>query len=93
MSPLRQTPPNLQIVLDDDWPRYTRLLSKDCTVLSVVYLSDENYSALVRLATTRELAKVNGVAVAMLNTSQVRKMHDLSERKEHSPALQIVTLY
>ena len=93
MSPLRQTPPNLQIVLDDDWPRYTRLLPKDCTMLSVVYLSDENHCSLVRLATTRELAKVTGVAVAMLNTRPVRKMHDLSERKEHSSALQIITLY
>ena len=93
MSPLRQHPPNLQIVLDDDWLRYTRLLSKDCKVLSVVYLSDENHCALVRLATTRALAQVTGGAVAMLDTSRVRKLHDLSERREHSPALQIVTVY
>ena len=93
MSPLRQTPPNPQIDLDDDWRRYTRLLPKDCAVLSVVYVSDENHFALVRLATTGALAKVTGGAVAMLNTSRVRKMHDLSEWREHSPAVQIVTFY
>ena len=79
--------------LDDDWRRYTRLIPKDFAVLSVVYVIDQNHCALVRLATTRALAKVTGEAVAMLDTSRVRKMHDLSERREHSPALQIVTLY
>ena len=42
--------PSLQIDLEGDWRRYTRLLPKFCTVLDVVTIDGDDHGALVWLA-------------------------------------------
>jgi hypothetical protein len=82
--------PSLQIDLQGDWRRYTRLLPKDCEVLSVVTIAGEDHGALVRLASTGALVKVTGGEVTMLNQSRVRMKLELLERQLHSPVLEMV---
>ncbi len=82
--------PSLQIDLEGDWRRYTRLLPKDCAVLGVVTIAGDDYGALVRLASTGALVKVTGGEVTMLNQSRVRMKLELLERQLHSPVLEMV---
>jgi hypothetical protein len=82
--------PSLQIELEGDWRRYTRLLPKDCEVLGVVTIAGDNHSALVRLASTGALVKVTGGEVTMLNQNRVRMK--LLGRQQHSPALEMVAV-
>ena len=85
--------PSLQIDLEGDWRRYTRLLPKDCAVLGVVTIAGDDHGALVRLASTSALVKVTGGEVKMLNQSRVRmklELLELLERQQHSPALEML---
>lgn len=82
--------PSLQIELDGDWRRYTRLLPKDCAVLGVVTIGGDDHGALVRLASTGALVKVTGGEVTMLNQSRVRMKLELLERQKYSPVLEMV---
>jgi hypothetical protein len=52
----------MQIDLDGDWKQFTRLLPKDCEVISVVTIAGNDSGALV---------KVTGGEVAMLNQHKV----------------------
>jgi hypothetical protein len=52
--------PSLQIDLEGDWRRYTRLLPKVCTVLGVVTIDGDDHGALVWLASDIALVKVTG---------------------------------
>jgi hypothetical protein len=47
--------PSLQIDLQGDWRRYTRLLPKGCEVIGVVTIAGGDHGALVRLASTAAL--------------------------------------
>jgi len=85
-------PPSLQIDLEGDWRRYTRLLPKDCAVIGVVTIAGDDHGALVRLASTGALVKVTGGEVTMLNQSRVRMKLDLLERQQHSPVLEMVAV-
>jgi hypothetical protein len=40
--------PSLQIDLQGDWRRYTRLLPKECEVIGVVTIAGDDHGALVR---------------------------------------------
>jgi hypothetical protein len=82
--------PSLQIDLEGDWRRYTRLLPKDCAVLGVVTIAGDDYGALVRLAWTGALVKVTGGEVTMLNQNRVPMKLELLERKQYSPVVQMV---
>jgi hypothetical protein len=44
--------PSLQIDLQGEWRRYTRLLPKDGAVLGVVTIAGDDHGALVRLASS-----------------------------------------
>ena len=83
-------PPTMQIDMDGDWRRYTRLLPKDCEVIGVVTIAGDDHGALVRLASTGALVKVTGGEVTMLNQNRVRMKLELLERQQHSPALEMV---
>jgi hypothetical protein len=82
--------PSLQIDLEGDWRRYTRLLPKDCEVLGVVTIAGDDHGALVRLVSTGSLVKVTGGEVTMLNQSRVRMKLELLERQQHCQALEMV---
>jgi len=82
--------PSLQIDLQGDWRRYTRLPSKDSEVLGVVTIAEDDHGALVRLASTGALVKVTGGEVQMLNQSRVRMNLELLERQQYSPAHEMV---
>jgi hypothetical protein len=82
--------PSLQVELDGDWRRYTRLLPKDCAVLGLVTIAGDDHGALVRLASTGALVKVTGGEVTMLNQNRVRKKLELLERQQHCQALEMV---
>lgn len=83
-------PPSLQIDLQGEWRRCTRLLPKDCEVLGVAIIAGGDHGALVRLASTGALAKATGGEVTMLNQSRVRMKLELLERQQNSPALEMV---
>ena len=82
--------PSLQIDLEGDWRRYTRLLPKDCEVIGVVTIAGDDHGALVRLASTEALVKVTGGEVTMLNQNRVRMKLELLERQQHCQALEMV---
>jgi hypothetical protein len=84
--------PSLQIDLQGEWRRYTRLLPKDCEVIGVVTIAGDDHGALVRLATTGALVKVTGGEVTMLNQNRVRMKLDMLERQQHSPVLEMVAV-
>jgi len=84
--------PSLQIDLQGEWRRYTRLLPKDCEVIGVVTIAGDDHGALVRLASTGALVKVTGGEVTMLNQNRVRMKLDLLERQQHSPALEMMAV-
>jgi hypothetical protein len=84
--------PSLQIDLEGDWRRYTRLLPKDCEVLGVVTIAGDDHGALVRLASTGALVKVTGGEVTMLNQSRVRMKLELLELQQHSPVIEMVAV-
>lgn len=44
--------------MDGDWHRYTRQLPKGCSLPGVVTIGDDDHGAMMRLATTGELAKI-----------------------------------
>ena len=82
--------PSMQIDLEGDWRKFTRLLPKDCEVIGVVTISGYDHGALVRLATTGALVKVTGGEVTMLNQNRVRMKLELLEWQQHSPGLEMV---
>lgn len=82
--------PSLQVDLEGDWRRYTRLLPKDCAVLGVVTIAGDDHGTLVRLVSTGALLKVTGGEVTMLNQNWVRMKLELLERQQHSPKLEMV---
>ena len=82
--------PSLQIDLEGDWRRYTRLLPKDCAVLGVVTIGGNDHGALVRLASTGALVKVTGGEVTMLNQNRVRMKLLLMEQQQRSPVMEMV---
>jgi hypothetical protein len=84
--------PSLQIDLQGDWKRYTRLLPKDCEVIGVVTIAGDDHGALVRLASTGTLVKVTGGEVTMLNQSRVRMKLELLERQQQSPKMEMVAV-
>jgi hypothetical protein len=84
--------PSLQIELEGDWRRYTRLLPKDCVVIGVVTIAGDDHGALVRLASTGALVKVTGGEVTMLNQNRVRMKLELLERQQHCLALEMVAV-
>jgi hypothetical protein len=55
---------SLQIDLQGDWRRYTRLLPKGCEVIGVVTIGGDDHGALVRLASTGALARVTAQHLA-----------------------------
>ena len=83
-------PPSLQIDLQGEWRRYTRLLPKVCTVLGMMSIAGDDHGALVQLASDSALVKATGGEVTMLNQSRVRKKLELLERQQYSPALEMV---
>jgi hypothetical protein len=85
-APIAQS---LQIDLEGDWRRYTRLLPEDCVVLGVVTIGGDDHGALVRLASTGALVKVTGGEVTMLNQSRVRMKLELLERSQHCQVLEM----
>ncbi len=82
--------PSLQINLEGDWRKFTRLLPKDCEVIGVVTIGGDDHGALVRLASPGALVKVTGGEVTMLNQSRVRMKLELMEQQQYSPALEMV---
>jgi len=82
--------PSLQVDLEGDWRRYTRLLPKDCEVIGVVTIGGYDHGALVRLASTGALVEVTGGEVTMLNQNRVRMKLDMLERQQHCQALEMV---
>jgi hypothetical protein len=82
--------PSLQIDLEGDWRRYTRLLPKDCAMLGVVTIGGNDHGAMERLASTGALVKVTCGEVSMLNQNRVRMK--LLGRQQHSPALEMVAV-
>jgi hypothetical protein len=82
--------PSLQIDLEGDWRRYTRLLPKDCEVIGVVTIAGDDHGALVRLASTGALVKVTGGEVTMLNQNRVRMKLLLMEQQQRSPVMEMV---
>jgi hypothetical protein len=82
--------PSLQIDLEGDWRRYTRLLPKIFTVLGVVSIDGDDHGALVRLASDSALVKATSGEVMMLNQSRVRMKLELLERQQHCQALEMV---
>jgi hypothetical protein len=64
--------PSLQIDLQGDWRRSTRLLPKECEVIGVVTIAGDDHGALVRLASTGALVKVTDGEVTMHNQRRVR---------------------
>jgi hypothetical protein len=85
--------PSLQIDLQGEWRRYTRLLPKDGAVLGVVTIAGDDHVALVWLASSGALVKVTGGEVTMLNQSRVRMKLELLERQQYSPALEMVEVW
>jgi len=84
--------PSLQIDLEGDWRKFTRLLPKDCEVIGVVTIAGDDHGALVRLASTGALVKVTGGEVTMLNQNRVRMKLDLLERQQHSPVIEMMAV-
>jgi hypothetical protein len=84
--------PSLQIDLEGDLRRYTRLLRKDCEVLGVVKIGGDDLGALVRLTSNGDLVKVTGGEVTMLNQSRVRMKLELLERQQHRLKLGMVAV-
>ena len=84
--------PSMQINIDGEWRKFTRLLPKDCEVLGVVTIGGDDHGALVRLASTGALVKVTGGEVTMLNQNRVRMKLDMLERQQHSPVLEMVAV-
>ena len=82
--------PSLQIDLQGDWRRYTRLLPKECEVIGVVTIAGDDHGALVRLASTGALVKVTDGEVTMHNQRRVRMKRELVERQQHCQALKMV---
>jgi hypothetical protein len=82
--------PSLQIDLQGDWRRYTRLLPKECEVIGVVTIAGDDHGALVRLASTGALVKVTDGEVTMHNQRRVRMKRELVERQQHCQALEMV---
>jgi hypothetical protein len=82
--------PSLQIDLVGDWQRHTRLLPKDCDLISVVTIAGDDHGVLVRLASTGALVKVTDGDVTMLYQSRVRVKLELLERQKHSPVIEMV---
>jgi hypothetical protein len=82
--------PSLQTDLQGDWRRYTRLPPKVFEVLGVVTIAGDGHGALLRLASTGALVKVNGGEVTILNQSRVRMKLELLERQQHSPVLEML---
>ena len=72
-------PPSLQVDLEGDWRRYTRLLPKDCAVLGVVTIAGDDHGTLVRLVSTGALVKVTGGEVTMLNQNWVMSLNFFQE--------------
>jgi hypothetical protein len=83
-------PPTMQIDMDGDWRKFTRLLPKACEVIGVVTIAGDDHGALVRLASTGALVKVTGGEVTMLNQNRVRMKLELLERQQHCQALEMV---
>jgi hypothetical protein len=83
-------PPSLQLDLQGEWRRYTRLLPMECVVLDVVTIAGDDHGALVRLASTGALVKVTGAEVTMLNQSRVRMKLELLERQQLCQVLEMV---
>lgn len=84
--------PTMQIDLDGDWKRFTRLLPKDCEVIGVVTIAGNDSGALVRLAKTGALVKVTGGEVVMLNQHRVLMKLDALERQTYNPPLEMVAV-
>jgi hypothetical protein len=86
----------MQLDLDGDWRRHTRLLPKECEMIGVV--SDHwrgqprrpGAAALVRLAWSGALVKVTGGELTMLNQNRVRMKLELLEQQQYSPKLEMV---
>jgi hypothetical protein len=85
--------PSLQIDLQGEWLRYTRMLPKDGAVLGVVTIAGDDHVALVWLASSGALVKATGGEVTMLNQSRVRMKLELLERQQYSPALEMVEVW
>jgi hypothetical protein len=83
-------PPRLQIDLQGEWRRCTRLLPKDCEELGVAVIAGDDHGALVRLASTGALAKATGGEVTMLNQSRVRMKLELLEWQQLCQVLEMV---
>lgn len=84
--------PTMKIDLDGDWRQFTRLVPKDCEVIGVVTIGEDDSGALVRLAKTGTLVKVTGGEVTMLNQHRVLMKMDAITRQAHSPALEMVAV-
>jgi hypothetical protein len=84
--------PTMQIGMDGDWRRYTRLLPKGCEVIGVVTIAGDDHGALVRLASTGAMVKFTGGEVTLLNQSRVRMNLELLERQQHCQALKMVAV-
>ena len=82
--------PSLQIDLQGDWRKFTRLLPNDCEVIGVVTIAGDDHGALVRLASTGALVKVTSGEVTMLNQNRVRMKLELLERQQLSPVIEMV---
>jgi hypothetical protein len=80
----------MQIDMDGDWRKFTRLLPKDCEVIGVVTIAGDDHGALVRLASTGALVKVSVGEVTMLNQHRVRMKLELLERQQHSQVIEMV---
>jgi hypothetical protein len=85
--------PSLQIDLQGEWRRYTRLLPKVCTVLGGVTIAGEDHGAPVWLASSGALVKDTGGEVTMLNQNRVRMKLELLEWQHYSPALEMVEVW
>jgi len=83
-------PPSLQIDLQGEWRRCTRLLPKDCEVFGLAIIAGDDPGALVRLASTGALVKVTGGEVTMLNQSRVRMKLELLEWQQLCQVLEMV---
>ena len=83
-------PPTMQIDMDGEWRKFTRMQPKNFEVIGMVTIAGDDHGPLMLLASTGALVKVTGGEVTMLNQSRMWTKLDLLERQQHSPELEMV---